>query len=415
MGITDVSLTNYRCHKHLVLEFRPRFNALVGVNGCGKTSILTAVSQALEVPLTGVIGNLNEDVVRLEVQRQNGKVYFAPHYPLEIRLAMNVAGNDHEFVRFRTDNVSSFGSKGRLPTPWWEAPGPRPLVSYYRASRHWETGPQTEMQAATDKPKRSDGYANWADASSGAMALKVWAVSKCLERFQVSSETGALFDEIVDDELALVNGALALAVAEVRGLRYDLKEKSLLVERIADMIPFDYLSDGQKSVIGLVADIARRMCLLNPMLGNRVLEDTEGVVLIDELDLHLHPGWQRSLTRGLKSAFPKIQFVVASHSPQVLAELEPDEILLLQPGKGTGEHPEVSYGLDASSVLEVIMGTTAHPPEIETALEHLFRDLETEEFVSVQRQIDNLREKSPGLTELVRAEALLKRKQVLGR
>jgi predicted ATP-binding protein involved in virulence len=137
------------------------------------------------------------------------------------------------------------------------------------------------------------------------------------------------------------------------------------------------------------------------------------VVLIDELDMHLHPKWQRIITKGLQAAFPTLQFIVASHSPQVLGELQPDQIILLRPD-GTS-HPQVSYGLDSSQVLEEIMGATARSPEVERSLSQLFATLERNDLESAREQLSALTKLAPGIAELGGAQALLKRKEVLGR
>src|SRR5207253_331116 len=113
-------------------------------------------------------------------------------------------------------------------------------------------------------------------------------------------------------------------IENIQGLRYDLKAKTLLLEWHAldvskgPATQFEHLSDGQRVVISLIADIARRMCLLNPHLGLEAIRQTPAVILIDELDIHLHPQWQRKIVKGLKTAFPAAQFIAASHSPQVI-------------------------------------------------------------------------------------------------
>ena len=199
-------------------------------------------------------------------------------------------------------------------------------------------------------------------------------------------------------------------------MKYDLKQKSLLVEwadELREPTAFENLSDGQRAVIGLVSDIARRICLLNPHLGLQVVDKTPGVVLIDELDMHLHPKWQRILTSGLKRAFPAVQFIVASHSPQVLGELQPEEIIVLR-SEGTS-HPQVSYGLDSSAVLEEIMDANARTASVEIQLSQLFSYLEQGVLDSARDLLVQLKLTAPGIPELAGAEALLKRKEVLGR
>ena len=439
MRLDSIHLTNYRGHADLKVDFGPGFNVVVGVNGSGKTSLLRGVCDSLNGLLWRHIArfplSLTESGhIRLLTIKVGGRYRFEPQYPLKI----GAVGTDFEsswaWTLMRAGPGGEVELSGQLPgniqvglqqnnssdtESQHDAPN-LPLLAFYRANRHWNQPQPDEFQAATLKQARLDGYASWWDASLDSTAMQSWAIGKCLERFQTSSETGKLFDAIDDDELELVNAALAVAVDGARGLRYDLKQKSLLMEWTADAqgLPrdpttFEHLSDGQRAVIGLVADIARRMCLLNPQLGMAVTSKTTGVVLIDELDMHLHPEWQRRITRGLKAAFPAIQFIVASHSPQVLGELTPEEIILLHP-EGIS-HPQVSYGLDSSSVLKVIMGATARSPEIEADLATLFSIIERNELSNARSLLAKLTECAPGIPELGGAAALIKRKELLGR
>ena len=439
MRLDSIHLTNYRCHADLTVNFAPGFNVVVGVNGSGTTSLLKGVCDSLYGLIAGMnmphhIQPINEPgYVRLLASNSGGRFRFEPQYPVKVSASGEAYDIGCVWTWTRTSQVDSAQLSGRFPGQIWQSiqqgSGPAaetklaathlPLIAFYRANRHWNQPQPHEMQAATQRNSRTDGYASWWDASLDSAALQGWVIAKCLERFQTSSETGVPFDAIENDELALVNAALAAAVEGVKGLRYDLKQKSLLVEWKADAdarrdpTAFENLSDGQRAVIGLVADIARRMCLLNPQLGTEVTVETAGVVLIDELDMHLHPRWQRIVTQGLKAAFPALQFIVASHSPQVLGELPPEEIILLRP-EGPS-HPQVSYGMDSSRVLEEIMGATARTPAIEDALANLFASLERNELGSARDQLSTLSATAPGLAELGGAEALLKRKELLGR
>lgn len=438
MRIDSIHLKNYRAHADLTVEFGPGFNVLVGVNGSGKTSLLRGISELLVGLFWGVDAPYSQPLtepghVRLKTDTVNGRHRFEPQYPVQVGGAGTAFDEGCVWTWSRNGQVGNSQVSGQYPGQIFnsvqksigpDAEGKRaalklPLVAFYRANRHWNQPQPHELQAATQKQARMDGYASWWDASLDSTALQSWAIAKCLERFQTSSETGLAFDQIQDDELALVNAALAVAVEGVKGLRYDMKQKSLLVEwmptseSVRAPTAFEHLSDGQRTVIGLVADIARRMCLLNPQLGAHVTEQTPGVVLIDELDMHLHPHWQRILTKGLKAAFPSLQFIVASHSPQVLGELRPEEIILLRP-EGTS-HPQVSYGLDSNRVLEEIMGATSRTPDIEAALSDLFASLERNDLDEVSRLLSELNVSAPDIPELVGAAALLKRKQVLGR
>jgi predicted ATP-binding protein involved in virulence len=439
MKVEQIRLTNYRGHEDLTIDFEPGFNVLVGANGTGKTSVLNSLCDALSALLVDVrikttpYQALSEsDIASLKVEAVNGRFRFEPQYPVSVFARGTVFGITCNWVVSKSNQTSdasySEGTPGKIFSGTLQhqnsgtVPGSAhtfPLIAYYRATRQWNQPQPTELNAATTRNARTDGYSRWWDASLDSAALQGWVIAKCLERFQISSESGIAFDNIENDELAMVNRALREAVEGVKGLKYDLKQKSLLVEwqvttdEPRDSTSFHNLSHGQRAVIGLIADIARRICLLNPQLDLQATTTTNGVVLIDELDMHLHPRWQRIITTGLKRAFPAIQFIVASHSPQVLGELQPDEIILLRPHQTM--HPQVSYGLDSSQILEEIMGADARTASVDHRLSTVFEALERNEIERARHEIDLLKTEAPGIPELAGAEALLRRKEVLGR
>ena len=99
-------------------------------------------------------------------------------------------------------------------------------------------------------------------------------------------------------------------------------------------IIFDDLSDGYKMILTMVFDVVRQMVILNPHLGNETLEKTDGIILIDELDLSLHPHWQRIVVDSLKKTFPLVQFIVTTHSPFIIQSLNSGEVIDLEACKG---------------------------------------------------------------------------------
>jgi predicted ATP-binding protein involved in virulence len=437
MRLNSVHLTNYRCHGDLTIEFKPGFNVIVGVNGSGKTSVLKSLRDALTGFMMfmrlqyGQYHTLAEEgIAKIRTDVVDGRYRFESLYPVKVSAQADAFGNECNWAVYKSSQVDNPQILGMSPGQIWQNANQQlqvqeglhaesrtlPIIAFYAANRHWNGALTNEMQAATQKNSRLDGYRSWWDASLDNFSLQSWVISKCLERLQTSSELSVAFQSIQNDELALVNAALSQAVEGTKGLKYDLKQKSLLVEWVDESrepTAFENLSDGQRAVIGLVSDIARRMCLLNPHLGSQVVHQTPGVVLIDELDMHLHPKWQRILTSGLKRAFPAVQFIVASHSPQVLGELQPDEIIVLHP-EGTA-HPQVSYGLDSSAVLEEIMEATARTPTVEKQVSMLFAALEQGQLSESRDLLSQLKLTAPGIRELAGAEALLKRKEIVVR
>lgn len=96
------------------------------------------------------------------------------------------------------------------------------------------------------------------------------------------------------------------------------------------VLPLEALSDGTRSVISMAADLAYRMVRLNPDLGARAALETPGIVLIDEVDMHLHPSWQQAVVYDVRKAFPNVQFIVTTHSPQVLSTVPAEAIRILR-------------------------------------------------------------------------------------
>jgi predicted ATP-binding protein involved in virulence len=148
-------------------------------------------------------------------------------------------------------------------------------------------------------------------------------------------------------------------------------------------------------------------------LGRDIFTRTPGIVLIDEIDLHLHPQWQRRLPGALKEAFPAIQFIATTHSPQILSELDSSEIILLK-GDETW-HPDASYGLNADRILEEIMDTPSRPQKVRDDLRELFRTIELGSLDESRRLLAELAKAVPGISEIASANALIARKEAIGR
>lgn len=130
------------------------------------------------------------------------------------------------------------------------------------------------------------------------------------------------------------------------------------------------------------------------------------MVLIDEIDLHLHPRWQRRIIRDLKRIFPKIQFFATSHSPQVIGEAKPHEIVLLG-ADGQQKRPIQSYGMDSNWVLECVMEAEGRDPAVAAEIRTLFNEIEEGEFDRARARIATLRETVGGFGEVEKAEAYM--------
>jgi predicted ATP-binding protein involved in virulence len=152
-----------------------------------------------------------------------------------------------------------------------------------------------------------------------------------------------------------------------------------------------------------VAEIAWKAAILNPHLGADAAKKTPGIVLIDEVDLHLHPRWQHRVLRDLRTTFPEMQFIVTTHSPQIISTAEAGWLRILD----GGEEPrlvEHVQGWDSNAVLEQIMGAHHRPPETQEKLNALFTAIAEEDFPKAKALLDQLeRQMGHQETELVHA------------
>ena len=222
-----------------------------------------------------------------------------------------------------------------------------------------------------------------------------------------------------DRALSAVRGAITRAVPGFAGdtLFYRRRSEEFVIKKGAEERSFGQLSAGEQMFIVLVGDIARRLALASPWLMDPLLG--EGIILIDEVEQHLHPTWQRTILKKLVEIFPNCQFIVTTHSPTVLSEVAAESIIeLVQGAEGiTARRPDASYGLDVGAILEDVMGASARPVEVKAQIEALLQRIESgEELEEARRELSALeRLIGPEDRELVFARALLRRKEVLGR
>jgi predicted ATP-binding protein involved in virulence len=166
---------------------------------------------------------------------------------------------------------------------------------------------------------RTVGYRNCLDSQSDHHLFEEWFKTLELSSLQKKKKIGILES---------VRTAVKDCVQNTRHIYFDIDNDELMFDFQNDeRCPFSNLSDGYKNMVGMVADIAHRAARLNPHFGEDAAKQSSGVVLIDEIDLHLHPKWQRKVVSDLKRTFPNIQFIATTHSPFIIQQMEPGEVI----------------------------------------------------------------------------------------
>ena len=155
-------------------------------------------------------------------------------------------------------------------------------------------------------------------------------------------------------------------------------------------IPINQLSDGYKSTISLVADIAYRMAVLNPQLLDKVCTETDGIVLIDEIDLHLHPTWQQRILEDLTDIFPKLQFVVSTHAPSVISSAKSENLLILDQYEVYEPSGEV-YGRDTSTIVRSVMNALERPKSVKKLFADFYHAIDESDVEKAEYVLNHLK------------------------
>ena len=406
MRVTALRLTSFRVIETAEFHFQPGFNLIVGVNGGGKTSVL----DALGVCLSGFVKQANrlrlpvgtfalEDIrtgadslsVECSVQIGSNEHRYLIHKPREAGAAYeNKADTPHEQVHDTPGNASSLGvapgsASGR------EAGG-RPLAVLFSTNRAVpsERAPSRSAAAGGTAAAFADAFAN-RDLRLGELAawMRVQATSQS-ER-PLARRALAAFDDVVSRFLP-----------EYTHLRAGSSGRAeLLIDRRGSTVSVREMSEGERGNLMLVLDLTRRLVQANPEMNDPVAE-AEAVVLIDEIELHLHPQWQRQIVQKLTRTFPRCQFIATTHSPQVIGEVEHDRIQII--ANGEVYSPTHSFGVDSSRVLEEIMDAPPRTAAVDDLLTKVSREVGEERLEQARgllaELVDRLGENDPDVTRI---------------
>jgi predicted ATP-binding protein involved in virulence len=217
-------------------------------------------------------------------------------------------------------------------------------------------------------------------------------------------------------ELQFVTKAIESFIPEYSNLRVTrVPRPHMLVDKKGAEFKLNQLSDGEKNMIAMIGDIARRLSMANPTMKNPLKGD--GIVLIDEVDLHLHPAWQRIIISKLTEVFPNCQFIITTHSPQILSHVSAEHIFLLLQKNNNMEiiKPTESYGKNTDRILEDILGVESRPLKIKKELHQLFQLIQKKDLDKARELMNKLENEIEGREpELVKANVLIERKEILG-
>jgi len=214
----------------------------------------------------------------------------------------------------------------------------------------------------------------------------------------------------IDKQLDAVRRALTMAMGDFSDLSVRRNPLKMTVKKLGKEIRVDQLSDGEKCMFAMIGDLARRLAIANPTMNEPL--DGEGIALIDEIELHLHPSWQRMIVGKLCEIFPNCQFIITTHSPQTVGEVEARHLrVLTQNDNGEIQitTPNQSLGLDSAEILEEIMGgVPRRNKEVTKKLEEIDKLIDRENFAQAKNKIEQLKTELNGsIPAIVKQEGLI--------
>jgi predicted ATP-binding protein involved in virulence len=339
MRIERIELKNFRGFASRTLELAPSFNVLIGDNGTGKTAILDALAIGAGALFLGLDGASPPGIHRFDVRqitrRLGQTLTLEAAYPAAITCQGLVDGQSLQWNRTLegpSRHTTHGGASGlaALADSWSGKvragePITLPLLSYYGTGRLWlqrreRRSTATEGARLLRPGSRFRGYRGCLDPTSDLKGFVSWFKTMELIQLQRRAKLGTL---------AAVKQAISRCLRGWDEVFYDFRLGDLVARNKKTQLRFEMLSDGVRNILAMVGDIAYRAATLNPHLKEKAPSLTPGIVLIDELDLHLHPLWQREVVDDLRGVFPAMQFVATTHSPFIIQALRKNELINL--------------------------------------------------------------------------------------
>lgn len=414
MRFTALKLANLRAIEAAEFHLKPGFNLIVGVNGVGKSTVLDSIrvcasrllpsmTESKAKAMTFAVSDIRSGFPFLDVElsfelgddkfrftRRQWRETFAADDTANLeRLRREILDSERLRDRARTLLRELEDSHGVKDSDAF-APSQDQLRKVARSEAiaanciYFSTNRSVPSSASASKARTAGGRSA---AYAEALLPRPMYVGQFADWMRVQ--------EVLGKEQAA--GARHLEVLQAAIVRFlptysnlrPLEDSSsgLVINRGGMTLDVSQLSDGERGVLTLVLDLARRLSQANPALGDPLAE-SDAVVLIDEIDLHLHPKWQRQIVHKLTDVFPRCQFIATTHSPQIIGEIEHDRIQIISDGQVYS--PSHSFGVDSSRVLEEIMDADPRTHEVGALLSQISKEFGKHQYDSARNLLSRL-------------------------
>lgn len=414
MKISNIILKNFRGIQDLELSLNERSTVLFGVNGVGKSSLLRSIDLLYANIIGKLLGSQKRlaDMTRDDILNGKSKASITASFCFPsgeqieyCRTISKIEGKKYltklpQLVKcFEKQYITKAyeDEEGNLVIP--EDRKNMPVFVNYGVNR-----------LVVDIPLKATKKGNFEKLSAFDKAIESkidfsslfewFRIQEDLEnQKKVRSSEGMNYE---NRDLKAVRTAMTAMLDGFGHIRIERQPLTMMVEKNGVSLNINQLSDGEKCTIALFGDLARRLAIANPVIANPL--DGMGVVLIDELELHMHTQWQRKVLRVLQEIFPNIQFIVTTHSPQVLGEVNEDYNIIALKKTDIGieaQQYKSLYGWDSNAILEEMMDTSSLSLYVKKWVEKMYDALEAENYNETEKYADLVDEITQGRNESV--------------
>lgn len=336
MKIHKIELENFRNFEKVDFHFPTNFTVIIGENGKGKSSILQALRVAAATFFIGIDEAERYHIQKEDVRRIDLNSRFVPQKNCSFTAIGELNNVNITWKRTlstysgRTDSkeANELINKAKelndaLNVDLNEGVD-LPVINYFSTARLWGEVKQT-FKLKKKGSRLRDGYARCITDKSDKTSSLEWIKSAYWKKLKDKPES-VLLDAVLK--------AIDICIPNWTPTEWDEDSDDLggiytLPNGQKTFVPLFYLSDGLRTMASVAAEIAYRCVVLNPHLGINAVKESNGIVFIDEIDMHLHPKWQQKVVNDLKTAFPNIQFIVTTHSPFIVQSLKSEELINL--------------------------------------------------------------------------------------
>ncbi|MGK7892580.1 MAG: AAA family ATPase [Xenococcus sp. (in: cyanobacteria)] len=419
MKVKQIKMNSFRGIKDLTLDFDLKEpTVFIGTNGVGKSSILDCLALLLSwftarAQDSQGSGKYFTDS-DINNQQEGANSTITVHIPnlKDISWTVSIGKNKNRIYNILLGSKLDLLVKNIHNQLEANSQTSLPLAVYYPTNRAVLDISLNETKNNLFEPTNAYDLALTKEAIDFGQFFEWFRKLEDLENenYRYNPEKGK------DKQLEAVRNATSQILEGFSNLRIERSLLRMTLEKEGQKLIVNQLSDGEKCLLAMVGDLARRLAIANPSSQDAL--QGEGIVLIDEIELHLHPKWQRTIIPALKRTFPNCQFIITTHSPQVLSDIKHENIYVLElTSEGIiAKKPKSSFGRDSNSILEDIMGVPERPQEIKEAILKLFQLIDEGDLSAAQQLRQEIANKI-GSDEpaLIKAVTSIRRKEILNR